>query len=780
MLYSHYDPDILLSEHVSQVVSATRAILANHSLALQSKHPEIAALSEFVARMHDTGKASQQFQAYIRNPAKYKGNKKAKAHTAPSTFMVWAETRQHRHDPPLQVLATALAVAGHHQGLHTQEELTGQFLDQGTADFLHAQISTMPLDELCASVGLELTLPDASGSSISALLDYLEDELLPILTPKRLPLAAALDFRIMAQLLLSILLEADKAFLAISEPYQNHYANAIAKTWPPGLVTNYLTQQKQSAGYHERIDVLRSQVQEKILEKLSLAASVQSLTLPTGMGKTMAAAGWAFSLWNKLPPEARPKRIILVLPFLSIIDQTVHIYQKMLADSLEPDTLLTSHSLADRVYDDEINQQDPDANDFFIDTWHAAIVITTFDQFLLALMDNAARYQMRFHNLCDALIVLDEIQAMPCKLWHPLDHMLQRLADRGNSHILAMSATQPGFLTSAQEIVDDPARIFAEFHRYRLVLRCRDNMPLARFVEEISERSNGWHDRRVLITLNTRKSARTVLDALCAKPVGQELICAGSGTPLYFLTADVIPAERLDVICKIRAGKLCVVVSTQCIEAGVDIDMDLIIRDFAPLDALVQIAGRCNRNDTKPRCDVEIVRLENERGSKFCGMIYDKILLQETERILAQHSEINEENIFAICRQYFQAVSRSKNLGEELTQNLAYLQKQVDVHGLLRGKEKKIEFLVISQKPELQAKLEAALAIEDRWQRRRELRKLSGEISRYSVSIFASVRFDPNTVATPLKHFWLLQAKHYVPYRGLQINVEDETCTQIF
>ena len=376
---------------------------------------------------------------------------------------------------------------------------------------------------------------------------------------------------------------------------------------------------------------------------------------------------------------------------------------------------------------------------------------------------------MRFHNLCDALIILDEIQAMPCVLWHPLDQMLQRLAERCNTRILAMSATQPGFLSSAKELVRGHESIFSHFRRYRFVLRCKSKMTLDRFVEEVKDRKEIW-GKRAMITMNTRKSAREVRNALSPD----------ASFPLYFLTADVVPQERLEVIEKIKTGAPCVVVSTQCVEAGVDIDMDLIVRDFAPLDSLVQIAGRCNRNGKKSRCDVEIVYLENSRGRAFSGMIYDRILLQETEKIVAPYDELGEEEIYPICKRYFRALFEKKNVGEEITRDLAYLKSHVDPHKHLRDNRKQLEFLVIEKDPELKTQLEKAISVENRWERRREARKLSGKISRYTVSVFAPEGFNPETVADPMGNFWLLKPGYYKPYQGIEIDFGEETCTQIF
>ena len=117
-----------------------------------------------------------------------------------------------------------------------------------------------------------------------------------------------------------------------------------------------------------------------------------------------------------------------------------------------------------------------------------------------------------------------------------------------------------------------------------------------------------------------------------------------SNIPLLFLSADVTPLDRLDAIKTIKKGNPCIVVSTQCIEAGVDIDMDFVIRDFAPFDSLIQIAGRCNRNGRISRpATVEVVDLSNEQGKRYSDMVYDDVHLQVTRQLIEHIEEIEEK-----------------------------------------------------------------------------------------------------------------------------------------
>lgn len=313
---------------------------------------------------------------------------------------------------------------------------------------------------------------------------------------------------------------------------------------------------------------------------------------------------------------------------------------------------------------------------------------------------------MRFHNLCDSLIIMDEVQTLPCKLWVPLNNIFKTLVERGNSKILAMSATLPGLLSDTTELIDNYQDYFRQFGRYRLILKHQQSQSLDAFCRNIGGRLSSWIDQglRVLITLNTRSSAREV-------------------------------------------------------------------RDFAPLDSIIQIAGRCNRNFKKSRCDVEVVSLVNSNGRLFCEIMgYDPIHLQETRIALSVAKEINEENILDYCNRYFASLTAKKDTGTEITESFARWKEIPSVRELLRGKEhEQYHFLVIEQDPELKRELESAVKISDKWERRRTLRSLTGRMALIEVSIYAKPGFDPEDIADRCGNMWLLHEGIYSAQRGLEI-----------
>ena len=744
-LLSH--PHQTLQTHLHDVVKAAEWAINNHSNIPFDKNPMLRDLTMRAVDAHDLGKGSIAFQEYIRDPQGFRGAPIEKSHSPLSLLLVLRLARKEGWTA-LDTLSVAAAVAGHHSGMPLADNLLGLMLDTIPSYVWKNQLIGLPISELAIHTGLPVQNIPLSSDIIPEA-NYLEYDLMEALN--ELPLLEALELRLNTQFALSVLLEADKTFLAVDKEYRKRLQIPKEIDLSPSNVDIHLSAKPESP-----LNIRRTKVRQEVLAATDpqMEAGIHTVTLPTGMGKTMVAASWALKLRNTLKRDNQFSKVVIVLPYLSIIDQTVQEYRELLGDLGTPDVLLQMHSISDRVFDPEM---DGDSNDFFIDTWQSPFVITTFDQFLLALFGPRAKHLMRYHNLYDALIVMDEVQILPCKLWDSVNDLFQTMTHIGNARFLVMSATQPGFLTSATELVADCNNEFANFQRYQLVLKHGSKRPLGDFTSSIIDRLSEFGDKRILITLNTRRSARFVRDALA-----QECV-----SPLFFISADVTPKDRLVSIQKIKEGNPCIVVSTQCVEAGVDIDMDLVIRDFGPFDAIVQIAGRCNRNDKKPRCDVEIVSIVNENGRDFAGMIYDKYSLQETHKALDKRETIREEEIYDLCSTYFRALGK-RDTGKDITENFAYWREIPSVRELLRGKEReKYEFVVADEDPGLIEAIAEAHNMKDRWEKRRVIRKLAGRIGRVTISVYAKQGWEPEDFAYACGPFWILRDEYYQSDRGL-------------
>jgi CRISPR-associated endonuclease/helicase Cas3 len=250
---------------------------------------------------------------------------------------------------------------------------------------------------------------------------------------------------------------------------------------------------------------------------------------------------------------------------------------------------------------------------------------------------------------------------------------------------------------------------------------------------------------------------------------------------LLFITGDRTPIDRLAAIGEIKKGGPCVVVSTQCVEAGVDIDMDLVVRDFAPLDNLLQIAGRCNRHGNRARGRVEIVSLVDDKTPRgFAAMIYDPILLQATEELLCGLDTIDEEAVYGLTLNYYRALGEKKNLGSQVVESWINWEETPSVRHLFRGDARpQLAFVVIDQDPTLPDRLEAIRELPDRWERKRQMRTLAPDIAKVTVTVCDNGRIDPESFADPFPRgvaredawFWLLHPGVYDPDGGLDLNL---------
>lgn len=765
-------PHLTLAKHLAEIRAAAAGILGRHGRRLLGNCPETAVWFDDAVALHDTGKASPQFQAYIPAPQKYRGPRKDKAHTPLSTLFALHHGTAAGWDWR-RTLAVAQVAAGHHSEFRDLDSLD-TMLSCEFCDILSRQLPGVDHDALHRAVGL--TLPRFDGKAVEDAVDEASDLLKCDLRERldALALPEAVRYRLLVQLVFSVLLEADKAFLAVPVGDRDRYLAPRAAALAPGRV-NELVAEKPSAVIND----LRTDARTAMLDGMDRETGhVLTMTLPTGTGKTLLAATWALETRERLRRiNGTPPLVLIVLPFLTVIEQTATEYEQLFPGASKLGEIANYHSLSDRTFAPDLEDQ---SQDFFLDTWRSDVVVTTFDQFLYALLSSKAKHQMRFHHLADAVVVLDEVQAFPCILWEPLRHALAELTQLGSTHVLAMSATQPGFLPDARELIDRPDKFFSRMKRYRIVLRHRSAMGLSAFVEECRGRLAGeWAGQRVMLTLNTRRSARRIREGLAAD--AERL-----GFRVEFLTADVTPADRLTAVKRIKAsgrdGTPCLVVSTQCVEAGVDIDLDFVVRDFGPLDSIIQIAGRCNRNGRFDRGIVEIVRLvddEGDRKSEFANQVYDKVLLDATHSVLGRSELIDEDQVYPRTRAYFDELSKRKDTGEKAVEDWAYWREMEEsVRVMLRGPDRpQVTFVVVEQDPGLRTDLESASAVQDHWDKRRALRSLAGRIARVSVSVYERDHLDPADFANPFPAnlqrgdvwFWLLRPGHYSPERGIDI-----------
>jgi len=763
MIQSHKNPDKSLKQHIEEVEIASSSIFKRHSLDVKAL---ISECLDFIIKFHDLGKATTEFQKYINNPQKYTNQKKYKAHT-PVSLILWLLYAKENNISDDLILLVVAAVWKHHGDFPSFDAILKNSLYEYEEDY---KISEYPVEQVCRELNINLNQP--FEADVFDILDLIDDTFF-----ENWHIEKAAEYKVKGLLLFSILLESDRTFLALSE---YHLKQKLACFDPiritPQIVNDFLIHKVETGNQNNSLNQQRTNLRNIIINNSSTISNIESVTLPTGLGKTMIAAEWALKHRNRANIK---RKVIVVLPYLSIIDQTVKEYRKLFKKFDTDSLILEAHSIAERKDIDDSNENQNskvnDSIDFLADTWSFDFIITTFDQFLYTLLSSKNRYIVRFHNLADALIIIDEIQALPSVLWEPLSLALNTISKTINTKTLLMSATQPKYL-QAKELVPCPEKIFFKQNRYKIVLKHIVPLSLESFIKACIRRidDDNWHSKRVMIVVNTRASARTILDSLENK-----INCE-----VFFLSADVTPKERLKSIETIKQNNPCLVIATQCIEAGVDIDMDMAIRDFAPLDSIVQCAGRCNRNGLKAKAEIEIVSLINQNGKKFSDFVYDKTLLEKTSMVLSNKDNINEEDIFQEVQEYYQKIKNSKDSGKNNAEKWAFWQDELDIKKLLRNNNSKYNFIVVSQdKPKindlpLKDAIVSALRIKSIWDRKRKIRSLQARIAELTISVWANSNIMPEELAESVGCYYLLKDDFYIPGKG--INLENSNNSSIF
>ncbi|MDD3925061.1 MAG: CRISPR-associated helicase Cas3' [bacterium] len=447
--------------------------------------------------------------------------------------------------------------------------------------------------------------------------------------------------------LYSLLIDADK-----HEAGLEHYRLAEGSL-PADLVDGY----KAGRGWERSgINLLREEAYQESAACLAERSSehVFRLSLPTGLGKTLTAFNCAIKLRSQRGEESGVyPQIIYALPFLSIIDQNYKVMSDILLSGGQAGhhLLLKHHHLADPVY--RLDKEPVEERGYshhesklLIEGWEAAIVVTTFIQFFETLMGWRNSNLRRFHRLVNSIIILDEIQTLPTRYWPLVELLLNYMTENTSSDIILVTATQPRIFASVNKAVDlvKPARYFQAMNRVRMEV---DMTP--RLLEEVAAMISGeilaQPDRKFLLIMNTINSARELFHIL--KKATSEDIC--------YLSTAVAMKHRQERIGRIAAGECRLVVSTQLIEAGVDIDFDIVYRDLAPLDAINQAAGRCNRH-AKSSGLVRVINLCKGNGRSLAALIYDNVALDVTRQLLETRNTIDEAEFLNLINTYFQTI----------------------------------------------------------------------------------------------------------------------------
>jgi len=483
-------------------------------------------------------------------------------------------------------------------------------------------------------------------------------------------------------LLFSILLDSDKTDAANLEYIKR-------KKIEKDIVENYKLTKFNNNSRSNNINKIRNKIYNEVVSFLNTINldknKILSINVPTGLGKTLTSLSFSIKLKEKLEKEKNINpRIIYTLPFLSIIDQNANVFSEILNDP-PSNILLKHHHLSEINYNIENefenikSEKDVLIDQLFIEGWNSEIIVTTFMQFFHSILSNKNRMIRKFHNITNSIVILDEIQSIPHKYWLLMKQIIVFLAKYFNIYFIFVTATQPLIFNKNKNeifsLLKNECEYFNKLNRINLHYITKE-INLEDFKSILKNDLMNNPNKNFLIVLNTIKSSKNVYEFIKNK------IKNHNKSNIYYLSSNIYPYERLDRIRNIKNEnkKRKIVVSTQLIEAGVDVDFDIVYRDFAPFDCINQVSGRCNRNSLNQKGEVKIVRIIDSNTKRlFCSYIYDSFLISKTENVFQHLNDNNknnvilsENNFYNLINTYFEEVNKgiSYDISLQLLDNL--------------------------------------------------------------------------------------------------------------
>lgn len=569
-----------------------------------------------VAHYHDLGKLSDKFQEYISlkqkadedNKTFEKRRAKLKTtHTLESAYLYFCN-EENRKD---EFLANFFAILKHHGSLSNIQNDMNDYLST--------------VDNFVDDKRLE-SIRDISGksnikfnSNIYDFMDFFEDSY-------EENFYQTLDNFFLFKKRYSRLILTDKFEAIFSQPYKNISIlsdDIINKHLTK--IENIITQKQQ-----EQPNEYRTKARATIFKNFENANSnIYLIKAPTGVGKTFIALELALKIAKD---RGDKRRIITAIPFTSILDQTHSEYERI----LDGENVLKYHHLTKYKKDDEDEKEQFSQKVFLTDIWHEHFIVTTFNQLLYTIFSNHNRDNVRLETLRDSVIIVDEVQNIPRTLLKSVSFIFNEFSKRYNIDFIIMSATMPNIydeFDNAQILSNDS---FYTEKTNRYILSYEENLGSYEALSSAILNEEG----SVLCVVNTIEKAKTLYKML-------------ESSDSYLLTTHQTPQHRKAIIrlikCRLKRGDKIRLISTQLIEAGVDLDFDVGYREFAPFGSIIQMAGRVNR-EGRGSNPSEVIVFDYINGKEAP---YHAIDLQANKIKSLLQTPLEEINLLSNMESYF-------------------------------------------------------------------------------------------------------------------------------
>jgi CRISPR-associated endonuclease/helicase Cas3 len=660
-LWSH--PNVKLENHLGNTANWGKFYTSEMTCKFMDNVDDDLLKSFFI--FHDVGKSTGFFQKYIRNE-EVDNSLKSHASISALLFLYYHILSKKIHRNEEIIVSMSYAILKHHGNLKEFSEIDNiinkSILENPDKEMLIMQYNSIDvrLKDKLIQLGLNKIVLDEvfSGNSYKFV-----EELIKFFTVRRrgkLPSLKGLKKLkedneqhdlynyFMIQFFYSLLIDSDKSQVVLGDTKsaKRFHFNVDVKEYIYRLDSKLTDLNKM------RTEALL-EVEGNLYKHNS---NIYTLTLPTGMGKTLNSFNFALKLREKLLKETgKEYRIIYVMPFMSIIDQNAKIFENVFKEELKAAGKLNHGILCKHHHLTEIewitNENtllDKESAQLLIEGWNSEVIVTTFWQFFTTLAGSKNSTQRKFNKLCNCIVIIDEIQALPVKYYKFIKHMLIEYTKLMDSKIIAMTATQPHIFDVNQSMeLCDYVKYYKNLNRTKVI----NELSYCKNVEEFVIDLECDESKTYLFILNTIQSCRELYILLKERFPGRKIT---------YLSTMLPPVERFDRINKIKKKEFDIVVSTQLVEAGVDIDFNVVYRDFSPLPMIFQSAGRGNREGSgQEQAQIHIIKLRDRKGSLYADKVYknSKTELDITERLLNDYEYLNESEFMDVIENYFKIIS---------------------------------------------------------------------------------------------------------------------------
>jgi CRISPR-associated endonuclease/helicase Cas3 len=649
----------LLKVHVQQVTDKALQLLAdaNH-LNFSLKINELEDLLREIGAYHDLGKYTFHFQNYLLNKTG-QFDTELKQHAKFGAFTLFQKLLKAN-----QIKGAALAffiVERHHANLKEFWLMESLAEKNGSQHRVFEKQKKALTTEDWTAMQSEMSEPNLLEFTQFPEDDDLRDSIESVDDEKSIGNYFLINY------LFSLLIEADKLDASETDIYQRR---PIA---PDAVDKRFLN---STHGLRTRV---RHEVVSKLNDKKILNERIFTLTAPTGVGKTLTALDFALKLKNQVP-ELATAQIIYALPFINIIEQGLEEYEKTLNAEKLPNTEGVK-ILGHYQYADIFGEKETDA-DFEkgyrqkameTDTWQGDIVITSFVQFFQTLIGYRNKLLKKFSHLAGSIIILDEVQTLRLEQLPLIGAALHYLTHFLNARVILMTATKPKIMDLAfdfilekegvkkyeiTELLHSNKDIYEGYKRTKIV-------PLLNYKFESDNLEQEFIDNIFVPKWKKGKSCLIVVNKVTRsielfKMMKKRFYTEES--PVYCLSTNLTPFDRKKRIDQIKTdfdnGLKPIVVSTQLIEAGVDLSFEMAFRDLSPIDSIVQVAGRVNRHAPDPQ-NPEHAHLPvyiTDFGD--CKKIYGDITQMQASKALEKQMVFLESEYLILVDAYFDVMAK--------------------------------------------------------------------------------------------------------------------------